>query len=212
MEHDITSKVLVLVPVLGGIRQFHCDYLSSFAKIGSSLWEDVSVPCSKNPKRPLPCYKTKWEGPKIRGTLFGGPYIIRTVVFWVYIGVPLFWETTKLFSCRSSRKAAIKYPLANLKKQLNRNRDRMRRVRPIENSGVSLRPLMMTTATPTQYSFHFSIQLFCVLLPLTAVDLAMMGRANAMLTATMLSNQNCVVMLPQTWARRLMVVPQWGNH
>ena len=88
----------------------------------------------------------------------------------------------------------------------------MRRVRPIGDSGVSLRPVMMTTATATQYSFHFCIQLFCVLLPLTAVGLAMMGRANAMMTAAMLSNQNCVVMLPQTWARRLMVVPQRGNH
>ena len=30
--------------------------------------------------------------PKIRGTLLGFP-IIRIIVYWVYIGVPLFWET-----------------------------------------------------------------------------------------------------------------------
>ena len=30
---------------------------------------------------------------QIRGTLLGVP-IIRTIVFGVYIGVPLFWETT----------------------------------------------------------------------------------------------------------------------
>ena len=34
-----------------------------------------------------------WGFPKIRGTLLGAP-IIRIIVFWVYIGVPLFWETT----------------------------------------------------------------------------------------------------------------------
>ena len=34
-----------------------------------------------------------WGFPKIRGTLLGVP-IIRTIVFWVYIGVPSFWETT----------------------------------------------------------------------------------------------------------------------
>ena len=34
-----------------------------------------------------------WEFPKIRGTFLGVP-IIRIIVFGVYIGVPLFWETT----------------------------------------------------------------------------------------------------------------------
>ena len=32
---------------------------------------------------------------KIRGTLLGVP-ISRIILFWVYIGVSLFWETTSL--------------------------------------------------------------------------------------------------------------------
>ena len=36
--------------------------------------------------------------PKIRGTFLGVP-IMRTVVFWVYIGGPLFRETSVLSWC-----------------------------------------------------------------------------------------------------------------
>ena len=38
-----------------------------------------------------------WGFPKIRGTLLGVPKI-RIIVFWGYIGVPLFWETI-MFCC-----------------------------------------------------------------------------------------------------------------
>ena len=38
--------------------------------------------------------RNKWGFPKIRGTFLRVP-IIRIIVFGVYIGVPLFWETTK---------------------------------------------------------------------------------------------------------------------
>ena len=34
-----------------------------------------------------------WGFPKIRGTFLGAP-IIRIIVYWVYIGVPLFTEST----------------------------------------------------------------------------------------------------------------------
>ena len=38
--------------------------------------------------------KAKWRSPKIRGTVLGLP-IVGAIVFGVYMGVPLFWETTK---------------------------------------------------------------------------------------------------------------------
>ena len=42
----------------------------------------------------LPLSYIIWGFPKIRGTFLGVP-IIRTIVFGgVYIGVPLFWEST----------------------------------------------------------------------------------------------------------------------
>ena len=37
----------------------------------------------------------KWGFPKIRGTLFGGPHNKDYSILGVYIGVPLFWGTTK---------------------------------------------------------------------------------------------------------------------
>ena len=37
---------------------------------------------------------SKWGFPKVKGTFLGVP-IIRTIIIGVYIGVPLFWETTK---------------------------------------------------------------------------------------------------------------------
>ena len=36
-----------------------------------------------------------WEFPRIRGTFLGLPIIRPIIKFGVYIGVPLFWETTK---------------------------------------------------------------------------------------------------------------------
>ena len=38
-----------------------------------------------------------WGFPIIRGTLSGGPYNKDCSILGVYIGVPLFWETTVLF-------------------------------------------------------------------------------------------------------------------
>ena len=35
-----------------------------------------------------------WYFPKIRGTLLGVPIIRLIVFFGVFVGVPLFWETT----------------------------------------------------------------------------------------------------------------------
>ena len=43
--------------------------------------------------------------PKIRGTLFGVPYNKDYIIFGVYIGVPLFWETT-IFKGRGGRGGA----------------------------------------------------------------------------------------------------------
>ena len=34
-----------------------------------------------------------WRFPTIRGTVFGVP-IIRSTIYWVYIGIPYFRETT----------------------------------------------------------------------------------------------------------------------
>ena len=106
MEHDITRKVPVLVPVLGGIRQFHCDchcYSGSscdysgyyticgplqfckdrFKSLGRCISPMLQKPQSDH------CLTTKQNGKVLKlGVPFLGVPIIRTVLFWVYIGIP----------------------------------------------------------------------------------------------------------------------------
>ena len=55
---------------------------------------------SQKPSTPSSCARstsvTCGGSPKLGGGTFLGVPIIRIIVFWVYIGVPLFWETAML--------------------------------------------------------------------------------------------------------------------
>ena len=54
--------------------------------------------------------QTIWEFPQIRGTLLGVP-MKRVIVFWVYIGVPLLWETTIFFVRSTTTRGTLNVPL-----------------------------------------------------------------------------------------------------
>ena len=64
-------------------------------KDNTDSWSSRKLPISrkKSPELLVPDFKW-WVSENYRGTFLGVP-IIRTVIFGVYIGVPLFWETTK---------------------------------------------------------------------------------------------------------------------
>ena len=57
---------------------------------GNACWPLVGNEGMEKTIESIVVLRSICQFPKTRGTFLG---VIRTVVYWIYIGVPLFWET-----------------------------------------------------------------------------------------------------------------------